>query len=179
MTERVPLLASATLSVQRDEHERQRQRRRMALVGSLLRVMDGERRPAAVLASASQERRASAVRAYAERMTQAARTALAAGDTRAAERFIARAEQAALILTPDTQATGQTTGRASRPNTTAAAAEQNNRVMVARTQSELRRRRDAVLQGHPRDGRRRRPLLSAGAWARSRSRSRPQPRSGS
>ena len=174
MTERIPLLASANFPVQRDQ--RQRQRRRMALVGSLLRVMDGERRPAAVLASASQERRASAVRAYAERMTQAARTALAAGDTRAAERFIARAEQAALLLTPDSQATGQPTRRASRPNTTAAA-EQSNRVMVARAQSELRRRRDAVLQGHPRDGRRRRPLLSAGAWARSRSR--PQPRSGS
>lgn len=174
MTERIPLLASATLSVQRDQHERQHQRRRMALVGSLLRVMDGERRPVAVLASASPERRASAVRAYAERMTQAARTALAAGDTRAAERFIARAEQAALILTPTTT-TGQRTRRASRPNTTAAA-QQSNRVMVARAQSELRRRRDAVLQGHPRDGRRRRPLLSAGAWAR---RSRPQPRSGS
>lgn len=173
MTERIPLLASAT-TTQRPPDEWQRQRRRMALVGSLLRVMDGERRPAAVLASASPERRASAVRAYAERMTQAARTALAAGDTRAAERFIARAEQAALILTPDTQATGQSTRRASRPNTTAAA--QPNRVMVARAQSELRRRRDAVLQGHPRDGRRRRPLLSAGAWAR---RSRPQPRSGS
>lgn len=174
MTERIPLLASAT-TTQRPPDEWQRQRRRMALVGSLLRVMDGERRPAAVLASASPERRASAVRAYAERMTQAARTALAAGDTRAAERFIARAEQAALILTPDTQPTGQPTRRASRPNTTAAA-QQSNRVMAARTQSELRRRRDAVLQGHPRDGRRRRPLLSAGAWAR---RSRPQPRSGS
>lgn len=177
MTERVPLLASGTLPVQRDERQRQRQRRRMAVLGSLLRVMDGERRPAAVLASASPERRASAVRAYAERMAQAARTALAAGDTRAAERFIARAEQAALILTPDTQPTR----RASRPNTTAAAAEQSNRVMAARTQSELRRRRDAVLQGHPRDGRRRRPLLSAGAWARAESRSRSQsrPRSGS